>query len=55
MAENEAWEVQDVIERVNELYDPLLNHLVMTTLYLWKKTWIASQGHKTGCEAYTYM
>ena len=49
-AENEEWDVLDVIEEVEEYYDSLLD---MITLYLWKKTWIASQGHKTGCEACT--
>ena len=53
MAENKEWEVQDVIEEVDEHYDPLLNDLVMMKLYLSKKTWIATEGHKTGCEAYT--
>ena len=51
MVENEEWEAQDVIEEVDEYYDPLLDDLDMTTLYLWKKTLIASQGHKTGSEA----
>ena len=34
MVQNEEWEVQDVIEEVDEYYDPLLDDLDMTTLYL---------------------
>ena len=53
MAENEEWEAQDVIED-DEHFDPLLDDVAIYTAvrrHLWKKTWIASQGHKTGFEA----
>ena len=38
MVQKEELEVQDVIEEVDEDYDPLLDDLDMMTLHLWKKT-----------------
>ena len=32
VAENEVWQAQDVIEKEDEHYDPLLDYVVMTTL-----------------------
>ena len=50
MAENEEREVQDVLDEVDELLDPLLDDLdiKMSTAHNVK---LVSQGHKTGCKA----